>query len=684
MGAGETFVSSPRKDTSMSTFDGNNWNNHESNSAGTSSSARSGVQARDRVGARFLTFLEGRPTNKPRIERSGRPEGGARFDIIAAALATLVVGGLFLDGWAHNHGKVDQSFFTPWHAILYSGFAIYALFLLVNWIRAYRQGYAWKSALPYGYGLALIGAGVFAVGGVLDLIWHTLFGIEADVQALLSPTHLILATGLFLMVTGPLRAAWARRRDDRALSWASGAPVLVVLALMLSMMMFFTQFAHPLVSPWAANNPTVQPVHGDLYVMRVDGSGQTRLTATQHDAGGPTWSPNGQQIAFNSLDKNGSAIYVMRANGAGLKRLATSGGDASQPAWSPDGRSIVYVAAIDGAHHIIVMSAEGGKSRQLTSGSADEFGPAWSPDGKQIIFESNRSGDFNLYALNADGKGQPTRLTTTNGASDFEPAWSPSGKQVAFVSTRDGNAQIYLMNANGSGQRRLTKSSGNNVANYGPAWSPDGKQIAFVTTRDGNGEIYLMDADGSHPVNLSNNAGSDDGAGLLAWARNGEAIAYGAVGHPAIDPEISTALGIASILLQAALLIGILLFALRRWTLPLGAATLIFTVSAILISFMQDEFRLVPAAILAGIAADALLFALRPAADRLGMLRLFAFAVPAIYFVLYFIALAVTGGIAWVIHLWFGAPVMAGIVGLFLSYIMASIAQPTATRTRGY
>src|SRR5262245_14616969 len=117
----------------------------------------------------------------PRVERPGRPEGRLGFDWLAALLSAIFVGGLFLDGWAHNHGKVDQSFFTPWHAVLYSGFAIYGLFLLTALIRWYRSGYAWRRALPAGYGLSLVGAALFAVGGVLDLIWHTLFGLEADI-----------------------------------------------------------------------------------------------------------------------------------------------------------------------------------------------------------------------------------------------------------------------------------------------------------------------------------------------------------------------------------------------------------------------------------------------------------------------------------------------------------------------
>src|SRR2546426_11492837 len=48
--------------------------------------------------------------------------GSAGFDWTIVALSGVFVSGLFLDGWAHAHGRVDQSFFTPWHAVFYGGF----------------------------------------------------------------------------------------------------------------------------------------------------------------------------------------------------------------------------------------------------------------------------------------------------------------------------------------------------------------------------------------------------------------------------------------------------------------------------------------------------------------------------------------------------------------------------------
>src|SRR5262249_54733530 len=125
----------------------------------------------------------------------GYPAGSLTFDWMMSILAALLVGGLYLDGWAHSHGRVDNTFFTPWHAVLYSMFGLSGLILVVVTGRNFRKGYAWQQSLPRGYWLSLLGAFIFAFGGVFDLVWHTLFGFEVNLETLLSPSHLVLATG---------------------------------------------------------------------------------------------------------------------------------------------------------------------------------------------------------------------------------------------------------------------------------------------------------------------------------------------------------------------------------------------------------------------------------------------------------------------------------------------------------
>lgn len=178
------------------------------------------------------------------ISRKERVTGSVTFDAVMVALAAWFVAGLYLDGWAHQHIPGMETFFTPWHGVLYSGFFACAGFLFFNLITNMWRGYALKNALPAGYELSLLGAMIFSAGGVGDFIWHTLFGIEANNEALLSPTHLILALGMTLILTGPLRAAWYRL-DKAAGRWRDQLPMVLSLTFMLSMFTFFTMYAHP-------------------------------------------------------------------------------------------------------------------------------------------------------------------------------------------------------------------------------------------------------------------------------------------------------------------------------------------------------------------------------------------------------------------------------------------------------
>jgi hypothetical protein len=176
--------------------------------------------------------------------------GGVRFDWMMVALSLWFLGGLYIDGWAHTHGRVDTSFFTPWHAVFYSGFLAVATALSLTILRNRAAGLSWRRAVPEGYQPSLVGALIFAFGGVGDLGWHMLFGIETSVEALFSPSHLTLALGIALVVTGPLRAAWSRREAGQ--QWTDLGPMIFSVLLFLGLLTFMTQFTHPITQPVAA------------------------------------------------------------------------------------------------------------------------------------------------------------------------------------------------------------------------------------------------------------------------------------------------------------------------------------------------------------------------------------------------------------------------------------------------
>jgi hypothetical protein len=164
----------------------------------------------------------------------------ARFEAIYVALCAAVVLGGYVDGWAHRHlASTLETFFTPWHALLYGAYSATGVALFAAIFAGRPTAGSWRAAIPRGYGWAVVGAIAVGIGGSLDLAWHTMFGIEVGVEALLSPTHLLLAGGFVLMFAAPIRAQLPSNATQ--LLWRAAAAV----ALVVADLMFISQFVNP-------------------------------------------------------------------------------------------------------------------------------------------------------------------------------------------------------------------------------------------------------------------------------------------------------------------------------------------------------------------------------------------------------------------------------------------------------
>lgn len=166
---------------------------------------------------------------------SDKPQLSRRDEVALAFFGTWMSVGLYLDGWAHIHNK-PESFFTPWHGILYSGFGAAVLYFMAD--ARLREARGQPRPLPR---LMVIGLGLFGLGAVGDFGWHSIFGIEVDLETLLSPTHLTLLVGGVLMIAGPFRSASARHDDGRP-SFTTFWPALVSIALATTTASFFLMY----------------------------------------------------------------------------------------------------------------------------------------------------------------------------------------------------------------------------------------------------------------------------------------------------------------------------------------------------------------------------------------------------------------------------------------------------------
>ena len=194
--------------------------------------------------------------------RPGEPTTLERRDEWAVAFfGTWMIGGLFLDGWSHGVNK-PETFFSPWHGVLYSGFAVAVTFIALRSYLERGRGRAFRMEPLMGLGLITFGA-----AGVGDMMWHQVFGIEVDTAALLSPTHLLLMTGGVLMASAPLRAALRDDDPTRTSNLRTFLPTIASLTLTVALLSFFTMYgsAFTLIAPTSDERMLVHAVMSVLF-----------------------------------------------------------------------------------------------------------------------------------------------------------------------------------------------------------------------------------------------------------------------------------------------------------------------------------------------------------------------------------------------------------------------------------
>lgn len=197
-------------------------------------------------------------------EAADDERSGWTFDAVFTALALWMVAGVTWDFAFHRSGFsfAEEGFLTLPHAVFYTAFLAIVVLFGGAILRNRSRGASFLEAIPFGYGYGVLGIALFAIGGPLDVLWHQAFGAESGIEALVSPTHLLLATGAVLFFSSPLRAAWIRGVDT---SLRRQLPMLFSASFVTISIAAFAMYGNPLIDPVATGE--LDPGHGVLSIV---------------------------------------------------------------------------------------------------------------------------------------------------------------------------------------------------------------------------------------------------------------------------------------------------------------------------------------------------------------------------------------------------------------------------------
>jgi serine/threonine-protein kinase len=255
----------------------------------------------------------------------------------------------------------------------------------------------------------------------------------------------------------------------------------------------------------------------NLWLMPRTGGTPLRLTT----GAGPDTSP--------SVARDGSVVfantrwrYVLEAYDVATQKLRTLVTHASYiwgPTFSPDGRDVAYSQTeSDGSWRIWIVPASGGAPRRLSSTPGGEIYPRYTPDGSAMLYH-NWNEPRRVWRLPTSG-GPPVQLAWSQGPDDSYAEISPDGLKVLFVRTDGQTARLHIAPLTGGESRQLLDTDATV-----PRWSPDGEWIAFSPSRGYTGGIMLVRADGGGLRRLT------DRGGWPVWWPDGQRIAYLAWGE---------------------------------------------------------------------------------------------------------------------------------------------------------
>jgi len=231
------------------------------------------------------------------------------------------------------------------------------------------------------------------------------------------------------------------------------------------------------------------------------------------------WSPDGSRLLFTQERAGSMDVYSVRLDGTGVTRLTTHPYYDLAPRWSPDGQRVLFYRekSLTGPFErasLHVVNADGTGERVVLDTLAQDFDATWSPDGREILFSCNRFGRFwDICSVAPDGTQLRGRVRL-DGAQKAQ--WSPDGTHIAFVGFAGGQ-NVWVADLVASRLVNMTPAS----SSFSFDWSPDGSRLVLVGKEpNGTDATMRVNRDGTASLGLSATFSS----GWVDWSPDGAKI----------------------------------------------------------------------------------------------------------------------------------------------------------------
>lgn len=230
---------------------------------------------------------------------------------------------------------------------------------------------------------------------------------------------------------------------------------------------------------------------------------------------GGKWSPDGTRIAAGAFAGDSVFVVVLDVGSSEVRRVTTEG-DEVLADWSPDGQELLYESLRAGQIDLWLIPAAGGVPRQLTRDVREDFEGRYSPDGRWIAYISKRGGQQDLWLVPSGG-GEATRVTNDR-AQEGRMSWAPDSRSLIYTQY-DQVAHLYSVTTSGGALRQVSTGGENFL---GPEISPDNQTIVYLAERGGLTGIYKMPIDGGAETPIITGSNSSD----LVLSPDGSTIAF--------------------------------------------------------------------------------------------------------------------------------------------------------------